>query len=90
MFLHAPSAARSFEVMVRSIADKAQTVTVSVDDRVLDRLTLSDHRWVTLKQTLPVVSDRSNTWIALTVTPSWKPRGSRELGVMVRDLKWMK
>jgi Sulfatase len=90
VFLHAPSTARSFEVTVRSIAVKAQTVTVSVDDRVIDRLTLSDHRWVTLKQTLPVVSDRSNLWIALTVNPSWKPRGSRELGVMVRDLKWMK
>lgn len=89
VFLHAPSTARSFEVTVRSIADTTQTVTVSVDDRVIDRLTLSDHRWVTLKQTLPVVSDRSNLWIALTVNPSWKPRGSRELGVMVRDLKWM-
>ena len=90
VFLHAPPTARSFEVMVRSIADKAQTVTVSVGDRVINRLTLSDHRWVTLKQTLPVVSDRSNLWIALTVDPAWKPRGSRELGVMVRDLKWMK
>jgi hypothetical protein len=76
-------------VSVRSIADKPQTVTVSVDDRVIDRLTLSDHRWVTLKQPLPVVSDRSNLWIAITVNPSWKPRGSRELGVMVRDLKWL-
>jgi Sulfatase len=90
MFLHAPSTAQSFEVRVRSIADTPQTVTVSVDDRVIDRLTLSDHRWITLKHTLPVVSDRSNLWIALTVTPSWRPRGSRELGVMVRDLKWMK
>ena len=89
VFLHAPSTARSFEVTVRSIADKAQTVTVSVRDRVIDRLTLSDHRWVTLKQTLPGVADRSNLWIALTVNPSWKPRGSRELGVMVRDLKWI-
>jgi hypothetical protein len=90
VFLHAPSTARSFEVRVRSIADKAQTVTVSVDDRVIERLTLSDHRWVTLKQAIPAVADRSNLWIALTVTPSWKPSGSRELGVMVRDLKWMK
>jgi hypothetical protein len=90
VFLHAPSTARSFEVTVRSIADKTQTVTVSVGDRVIDRLTLSDHRWVTLKQPLPASSDNSNLWIALTVTPSWKPRGSRELGVMVRDLNWMK
>jgi hypothetical protein len=90
VFLHAAPTARSFEVTVRSIADTAQTVTVSVDDRVINRLTLSDHRWVTLKQTLPVVSDTSNFWIAVTVNPSWKPRGSRELGVMVRDLKWMK
>jgi len=90
MFLHAPSTARGFEVTLRSIADKAQTVTVSVDDRVIDRLTLNDHQWVTLKQALPVIPDRSNQWIALTVDPSWKPRGSRELGVMVRDLKWMK
>jgi hypothetical protein len=89
VFLHAPSTARSFEVTVRSIADKPQTVTVSVDDRVIDRRTLSDHAWVTLKQTLPVVPDRSNLWVALTVDPSWKPRGSRELGVMVRDLKWV-
>jgi hypothetical protein len=89
VFLHAPATARSFEVTVRSIADKPQTVTLSVDDRVIDRRTLSDHAWVTLRQTLPVVSDRSNLWIALTVTPSWKPRGSRELGVMVRDLKWI-
>ena len=89
VFLHAPTTARSLEVTVRSIADKAQTVTLSVGDRVIDRLTLSDHRWVTLKQALPVVSDRSNLWIALTVDPVWKPRGSRELGVMVRDVKWM-
>ena len=90
VFLHAPATARSFEVTVRSIADKAQTVTISVGDRVIDRFTLRDHRWVTRKQTLPVVSDKSNLWVALTVNPSWKPRGSRELGVMVRDLKWMK
>src|SRR5687768_907243 len=90
VFLHAPTTARSFEVTVRSIADKPQTVTVSVDDRVIDRHTLNDHGWVTLKQTLPMVSDKSNLWIALTVDPPWTPRGSRELGVMVRDLKWMK
>jgi hypothetical protein len=90
MFLHAPSTARSVELTIRSIADKAQTVTVSIEDRVIDRLTLGDHRWVTIKHTLPVVSDRSNLWIALTVEPSWKPRGSRELGVMVRDLTWGK
>ena len=90
MFLHAPSSARSFEVTVRSIADTPQTVTVSADDRVIDRRTLNDHAWVTLKETLPMVSDKSNLWIAITVDPPWKPRGSRELGVMVRDLKWMK
>lgn len=89
VFLHAPETARSFEVTVRSIADKPQTVTLSVDDRVIDRITLSDHQWVTITRPLPAVSDRSNLWIALTVSPSWKPRGSRELGVMVRDLKWI-
>ena len=89
VFLHAPSTARSFEVTVRSIADKPQTVTVSVDDRVIERVTLGDHGWVTLQQTLPAVADRSNLWVALTVDPPWKPRGSRELGVMVRDLKWI-
>jgi hypothetical protein len=89
VFLHAPSTARSFEVTVRSIADTPQTVTVSVGDRVIDRLTLEDHAWVTLKRPLPAVADTSNLWVALTVDPPWKPRGSRELGVMVRDLKWM-
>ena len=89
MFLHAPAAARSVAVTVRSIADKPQTVTVSVDDHVIDRLTLSDHRWVTLKHTLPVVADASNLWVAITVNPAWRPRGSRELGVMVRDLNWI-
>lgn len=88
VFLHAPPTARSFEVTVRSIADTPQTVTMSVGDRAIDRLTLTDHRWVTLKQNLPDVSDTSNLWVALTVDPPWKPRGSRELGVMVRDLKW--
>jgi hypothetical protein len=90
VFLHAPSTARSFEVKIRSIADKPQTVTVSAADRVIDQLTLSDHRWVTLKPVLPAVADTSKLWITINVNPSWKPRGSRELGVMVRDIKWLK
>jgi hypothetical protein len=57
---------------------------------VIDQLTLSDHRWVTLKPALPAVADTSKLWITINVNPSWKPRGSRELGVMVRDIKWLK
>jgi hypothetical protein len=91
VFLHAPPGAKSFEVSVRSIADKPQTVTVSIGDRVIDRLALNDQQWVTLKHPLPTVFDRSNLWIAMNTDPSWKPRGEvRTLGVMVRDLKWLK
>jgi hypothetical protein len=91
VFLHAPPTARAFEVTVRSIADKVQTLTMAVDNRVIDQRTLNDHQWVTLKQSLPAVADRSRLWVAITISPSWKPnsRGSRELGVMVRDLKWV-
>jgi Sulfatase len=90
VFLHAPPTAQSFEVTIRSIADRPQAVTVASGDRILDQLTLSDQRWVTLKHVLPVMRDRSKLWIAITVSPSWKPRGTgRDLGVMVRNVKWL-
>jgi hypothetical protein len=75
---------------IRSIADRPQVVTLTLGDKVIDQVTLSDQQWVTLRHPLPAVADRSKLWIAVNVNPSWKPRGeARDLGVMVRDLEWI-
>jgi hypothetical protein len=90
VFLHAPPTARSLMMTIRSIADRPQVVTVTLGDKVIDQVTLSDQQWVTLKHPLPAVADKSRLWIGVNVTPSWKPRGeARDLGVMVRDLEWI-
>jgi hypothetical protein len=88
-FLHAPPDARGFEMTVRSIASRPQEVTVHIGHEILDRFTLSDQRWVTLRHPLPKAAARSGVWVEFRVDPPWRPnRGSLELGVQTRDLKW--
>ncbi len=84
-FFDVPADAGWFEVSVRSIASTPQTVTLVDRDRVLDKVTLHDQSWVTLKQPRPTGA----RWIEMRVDPPWRPRGTgRLLGVQTRDVKW--
>jgi hypothetical protein len=88
VYLHAPAGAKGFELMIRSIAQTPQTVAVGFDDQPLDQVTLNNHSWFMLKRQLPRAASDTG-WVSLKVSPAFKPRqGSRELGVMTRDLKW--
>ena len=74
-FFHAPPQARSFEIEIRSIAPKPQTVTFAAAGRVLDTITLSDQAWVTVKGALPSPATPATNWLELHVDPPWRPRG---------------
>jgi hypothetical protein len=88
-FLHAPQDARGFELTIRSIAPGPQEVTVHIGQQVIDRVTLDDRRWITLKHSLPERSSQSGLWVEFHVDPAFRPnRGTLELGVQTRDLKW--
>jgi hypothetical protein len=88
-FLHPPPEARGFEVTIKSIAPRAQEVTVQIGETMLDRVTLRDQQWVTVRQSLPEPQDGSRGWVEFRVDPPFKPgRGTLELGVQTRDLKW--
>lgn len=88
-FFHAPPQARAFEIAVRSIAPKPQTVTFAAAGRVLHTVTLSDQAWVTVKGTLPPPPTPATNWLELHVDLPWRPRGeARLLGVQTRDLKF--
>jgi hypothetical protein len=90
VFLHGPATARGFEIAIKSIAPKPQTVSVAAGGRVLQRITLSDQRWVTLAHRLDPPADPANVWVELRVDPPFKPRGTtRNLGVMTRGIKWI-
>lgn len=89
VFLHAPQTARGFEITIRSIAPQPQKVTLKTGSQVLETITLSDQRWVTLRHRLQPAADPSGQWVQMDVEPSWRPRGTgRRLGVMTRDVKW--
>lgn len=86
-FFHAPPQARRFEITIRSIAPMPQTVTFAAAGRVLDRVTLSDHSWVTVKRALLAPVSPATNWLELHVDPPWRPRGeARRLGVQTRDV----
>jgi hypothetical protein len=88
-FFHAPPQARAFEIAIRSIAPKPQTVTFAAAGRVLDTVTLRDHSWVTVKRALPPPPTPATNWLEIHVDPPWRPRGeARQLGVQTRDLKF--
>jgi len=88
-FLHVPKTARGLEMTIRSVAPQPQTVTLKDGDRVLETLTLSDQRWVTLRHRLQPSSEPFGQWLVMGVAPPWRPRGDpRDLGVMTRDIKW--
>jgi hypothetical protein len=90
-FFHAPVNAPGFSLQVRSIAPTPQTVTLSVGDRELSRVTLGDQSWVTLKQALPPAANADVLWVELRVDPTWRPRGeTRQLGVQTRELNWIR
>jgi hypothetical protein len=87
IFFHVPAGARSFEMTIRSVAPKPQTVTVSAGDQVLGKVTLDSQSWVTVKHALPPPANPAAHWLELHVDPPWRPRGeARRLGVQTRDL----
>jgi arylsulfatase A-like enzyme len=87
IFLHVPAGARSFEMKVRSVAPKPQTVTVSGGDQVLGTVTLADQSWVTIKHTLPPPQNPAAYWVHVHADPSWRAPGApRVLGVQTRDI----
>jgi Sulfatase len=92
-FLHQPPDARGVELKVRSASDKPQTLTVELRGKIIDTRVLSDHDWHTLSYSIPPSKSTpaSGEWLVLRVDPPWKVRGDRRtLGVMTRDLKWIK
>jgi hypothetical protein len=87
VFLHLPAGTRSFEMKVRSVAPKPQTVTVSAGDQVLGTVTLADQSWVTIKHTLPPPQNPAAHWVHIHADPPWRASGStRLLGVQTRDI----
>ena len=87
VFLHVPAGARSFEMKVRSVAPKPQTVTVSGGDQVLGTVTLADQSWVTIKHTLPPPQNPAAYWVHVHADPPWRaPGAARVLGVQTRDI----
>ena len=77
------------QLQVRSIAPTPQTVTLSIADREVAKVTLSDQSWMTLRQPLPKDASGDATWVELRVDPTWRPRGeTRQLGVQTRELIW--
>jgi hypothetical protein len=89
-FLHAPPDARGMELTVRSGAPMPQTVTVEIAGQVIDRVTLGDHEWRTLRYPIsPPAPNAKGTWIVLKVDPEWRPLDdTRIVGVMTRNLRW--
>lgn len=89
--LHAPPGARGFEMTVKSIAAHPQEMTLRIGETVLERVTLRDQQWVTVRRGLPEDVKRWNGWVEIRVDPPFRPstRGSQQLGVQVRDLKWL-
>lgn len=88
-FFHAPSGARRFEAKIRSIAPEPQTVTLIVEGREIDKVTLSDQSWGVIRHALGPSTGFAGNWVELRVDPPWKPRGDvRVLGVQVSDVSW--
>ena len=87
IFFHVPASTRTFEMKVRSVAPKPQTVTVSAGDQVIGKVALKDQSWVTLKYTLPAPRIPRLNWVHVNVDPSWRTPGTtRVLGVQTRDI----
>ena len=87
IFVHVPASTRTFEMKVRSVAPKPQTVTVFAADQVLGKVALKDQSWVTLKYTLPAPPIPAANWVQVNVDPSWRAPGTtRVLGVQTRDI----
>jgi hypothetical protein len=87
VFLHVPPGHRSFEMKIRSVAPKPQTVTVSAGDQLLGKVTLADQSWITIKYALPTPQNPAAHWVHVHTDPPWRARGTtRTLGVQTRDI----
>jgi hypothetical protein len=86
-FFHLSPSTRSFEMKIRSIAPKPQTVTISAGDQVLGKVTLADQAWVPIKYTLPAPQNPAVHWVHVNVDPPWRMPGTTPLlGVQTRDV----
>jgi hypothetical protein len=89
MFFHLAPTVRTFEMKVRSVAPKPQTVTVSADNQVLGTVLLDDQSWVTLKYSMPPPKTPAAHWLHVGVNPGWRAPGTvRNLGVQTRDVSF--
>jgi len=87
IFFHLPSSTRTFEMKVRSVAPKPQTVTISAGDQMLGKVTLDNQSWVPLKYTLPPPGNPAAHWVHVNVAPPFRAPGStRVFGVQTRDI----
>jgi hypothetical protein len=76
IFVHVPASTRTFEMKVRSVAPKPQTITVSAADQLLGKVALKNQSWVTLKYALPAPRIPAANWVRVNVDPSWKAPGT--------------
>ena len=87
IFFHVPAGTRSFEMKIRSVAAKPQTVTISDNDQQLGKVTLDDQSWVRIKYVLPPPQNPAAHWVHVNADPPWRPPGTvRMLGVQTRDI----
>lgn len=87
IFFHVPARTRVFEMKVRSVAPKPQTVTVSAGDQVLGTVALDDQSWVTIKYAIPPPQNPDAHWVHVNADPPWRTPGTaRRLGVQTRDI----
>jgi hypothetical protein len=87
IFFHVPADARFFEIKIRSVAPKPQTVTVSAGDQLLGKVTLDDQSWVPIKYALPPPQNPAAHWVHINADPPWRaPGAARVLGVQTRDI----
>jgi hypothetical protein len=88
--LYLPNEWRSLSLPLRSLAPTPQTVVISLGDRRIDQVTLTDHAWhvVTYALPPPKSGDRFHR-LDLEVTPPWTPSqtDARELGIMLGDYR---
>jgi O-antigen ligase len=80
-----PSSDQQLTLRVRSVAPFSQTVSIKLNGAEIDRLTLTDHAWRSLRYQLPPrVRESAYYKVELEVGPVWRPpNDGRELGVML-------
>ena len=83
-FVPADTGRVTFDVR-KAPARAAQTVTVRVDGRVVDRRSLTDDAWHTLDYAVEARdADNSPLCVELLVSPAWRTADDNPRGVLLR------